>query len=48
MISELDIANSIITEFLTFAKTRPSKLETMNLNAIINKLFPLMEADAFN
>ncbi|SPF51670.1 PAS domain S-box (fragment) [Candidatus Desulfosporosinus infrequens] len=47
MISELDRANSIITEFLSLSQIKQTKLESQNLNAIINHLFPLLEADAF-
>ena len=48
MISELDRANAIITEFLSLARIKPSKLEQTDLNEIIEKLYPLLEADAFN
>ncbi len=48
MISELDRANSIITEFLSLAQTRRTELKSQNLNDIIDYLFPLLEADAFN
>lgn len=47
MISELDRANSIITEFLSLAKTKPTELKPMNLNDILNNLYPLLEADTF-
>jgi Signal transduction histidine kinase len=47
MISELDRANSIITEFLTLSGTKSSTLERQNLNEVLNKLYPLLEADAF-
>ncbi|WP_407310404.1 PAS domain S-box protein [Desulfosporosinus sp. SB140] len=48
MISELDRANSIITEFLSLARTKQTELKYQNLNGIIEKLYPLLEADAFN
>lgn len=48
MISELDRANSIITEFLSLAQTRKTELKTQNINGIVNNLYPLLEADAFN
>lgn len=48
MISELDRANSIITEFLSLARTKQTELKYFNLNAIIGKIYPLLEADAFN
>lgn len=46
MISELDRANSIITEFLFLAKDKAINLRSQNLNLIINSLFPLLNADA--
>ncbi|MEL1134740.1 MEDS domain-containing protein [Desulfitobacterium sp. THU1] len=48
MISELDRANEIITEFLSLAKTKPSEMSSQNLNAILTTLYPLLQADAFN
>lgn len=48
MISELDRANSIITEFLSLAQMKQTDLKTKNLNEILNSLYPLLEADAFN
>ncbi len=48
MISELDRANSIITDFLSLAKCKPCELAKHNLNCIINELFPLLQADALN
>jgi len=47
MISELDRANSIITEFLSLAQLKQTKLESQNLNDILNHLYPLLEADTF-
>ena len=47
MISELDRANSIITEFLSLAQTRQTELKPQNLNDILSHLYPLLEADAF-
>ncbi|TGE34593.1 PAS domain S-box protein [Desulfosporosinus sp. Sb-LF] len=47
MISELDRANFIITEFLSLAQTKPTELKSQNLNDIINHLYPLLEADTF-
>lgn len=46
MIEELDRANSIITEFLTLARNKPERVETQNLNDIITKILPLMQAQA--
>ncbi|ODA41543.1 sporulation kinase [Desulfosporosinus sp. BG] len=48
MISELDRANSIITEFLSLAQTKQTELKSQNLNHIFDNLYPLLEADAFN
>ncbi|MGC7878022.1 MASE3 domain-containing protein [Desulforudis sp. 1031] len=45
MISELDRANSIITEFLSLAKNRVVKISKQNLNSTVNALLPLIEAD---
>ena len=47
MISELDRANSIITEFLSFSRTKQTELQFQNLNDILNHLYPLLEADTF-
>ncbi|MHB8075340.1 PAS domain S-box protein [Desulfosporosinus fructosivorans] len=47
MISELDRANSIITEFLSLAQTKQAELKSLNLNDILNNLYPLLEADTF-
>lgn len=46
MISELDRANSIISEFLSLAKKKSVGLERKNLNAIIETILPLIQADA--
>lgn len=47
MISELDRANSIITEFLALAREKKSRLKLQDLNSIMEKLYPLIEADTF-
>ncbi|MBC2725448.1 MAG: PAS domain S-box protein [Desulfosporosinus sp.] len=47
MISEVDRANSIITEFLSLAQTKKTELKLQNLNDILEQLYPLLEADAF-
>ena len=47
MISEVDRANAIITEFLSLAQTKQMELEPKNLNTILNNLYPLIEADTF-
>ncbi|MEG6521481.1 two-component system sensor histidine kinase NtrB [Desulfotomaculum sp. 1211_IL3151] len=46
MIEELDRANAIITEFLTLARNKPERVETKNLNDVITKILPLMQAQA--
>lgn len=46
MIDELDRANSIITEFLSLAKNRTVSKKMLNLNSIVEVLFPLIQADA--
>jgi len=48
MISELDRANAIITEFLSLAQAKPTELKSQDLNDLLNKLYPLLEADTFN
>ena len=45
MISELDRANSIITEYLSLAKNKQLNLSLLNLNTIIEKILPLIESD---
>ncbi|WP_459930808.1 ATP-binding protein [Desulfosporosinus burensis] len=46
MVSELDRANSIITDFLSLVKTKPVDLKRQNLNQILESLNPLIQADA--
>lgn len=46
MISELDRANSIITEYLSLAKNKQSTMCQQSLNAIIQTLHPLINAMA--
>lgn len=46
MVTELDRANSIITEYLALARTKPLDLSPHSLNEIIASLLPLMESDA--
>lgn len=46
MVSELDRANSLITEFLSLAKNKPVEIKTQNLNTIIENLLPMIQADA--
>jgi PAS domain S-box-containing protein len=46
MIEELDRANSIITEYLSFCKNKIVDLKACHLEKIVNALFPLLQADA--
>ncbi|MEN6414565.1 MAG: ATP-binding protein [Veillonellales bacterium] len=46
MISELDRANSIISEFLSLAKNKAVNLQEMNLDKVVRALHPLIKADA--
>lgn len=46
MIEELDRANAIITEFLSLAWNRVVELKLININSIINKIMPLVNAYA--
>lgn len=48
MISEIDRANAIITDFLSLAKVSLDNNKLQNINETINKLFPMLQADAFN
>jgi len=47
MISELDRANDIISNFLTVAKNKKVDLKLININDIVKAMFPLIQADAF-
>ncbi len=47
MISELDRANAIITEFLSLAQTKRTEQRSQDLNDLLGKLYPLIEADTF-
>ncbi|HZK53424.1 MAG TPA: PAS domain S-box protein [Desulfosporosinus sp.] len=46
MISELDRANSIISEFLSISRTKTTEVVRCNLNAIIERILPLLQVDA--
>jgi len=46
MIDELDRANSIITDYLSLAKDKTVDLKPLSLNCVIEKLYPLIQADA--
>ena len=48
MIDELDRANSIITEFLSLAKNKRVDMKPKNINAIISKSLPLIQAKAMS
>lgn len=48
MIDELDRANAIITEFLSLARDKVSKLEDKCINDILESLYRLILADALN
>jgi len=46
MISELDRANSILTEFLSLARNNETVLKLQDLNPIIEQIYPLLKAEA--
>ncbi|MBP2651116.1 MAG: rane signaling protein [Firmicutes bacterium] len=46
MIGELDRANAIITEYIALAKNRASEMKLISLKAIVERMIPLMEANA--
>ncbi|MDQ0255784.1 PAS domain S-box-containing protein [Evansella vedderi] len=46
MIDELNRANSIITEYLSLAKDKATDKNLLNLNSVINALYPLLQAEA--
>lgn len=46
MISELDRANAIISEFLALAKNKAIYLKEKSLNEIIEAIYPLLQANA--
>ena len=48
MVSEIDRANEIITDFLSLAKANIDNIKPKNINEVINKVFPMLQADAFN
>lgn len=48
MISEIDRANNIISDFLSLSKVNLDDIKPNNLNATIDKLFPMIQADAFS
>ncbi|MFZ3129832.1 MAG: ATP-binding protein [Desulfosporosinus sp.] len=48
MVSEIDRANAIITDFLSLAKANSDNIKRQDINEVIEKIFPLLQADAFN
>ena len=46
MIEELDRANAIISECLSLARNNPLEVKPYNLNELIEKMLPLIQADA--
>lgn len=46
MVTELDRANAIITEYLALARNKPIDLSPHSLNDIVTSLVPLLESDA--
>lgn len=48
MITEIDRANAIITDFLSLSKVSLDNIKLKNINETILKLFPMLQADAFN
>jgi two-component system, sporulation sensor kinase E len=48
MVSEIDRANAIITDFLSLAKVNSDNIKRQNINEVIDNIFPLLQADAFN
>lgn len=48
MIDELDRTNSIISDFLSLAKTKPTEMKRQCLNKLLGNLFPLLQADAYS
>ncbi|MHB8125753.1 MAG: ATP-binding protein [Desulfitobacteriaceae bacterium] len=48
MIEELDRANSILSEFLSISRTKPTMFEWYNINDIVTSTLPLVQADVLN
>ncbi|MDO0822140.1 ATP-binding protein [Desulfosporosinus nitroreducens] len=46
MIEELDRANSILSEFLSISKNKPTMYEWYNINDVVTSTLPLVQADA--
>jgi len=48
MVSELDRANTIITEFLSMVRNKQTDMQMKNINAVVMALQPLILADAIH
>ncbi len=48
MVSELDRANTIITEFLSMARNKQTDMQMKNINSVVMVLQPLILADAMH
>ena len=48
MIAEIDRANTIISDFLSLAKANSDNIIPLNINEVINKVLPMVQADAYN
>ena len=48
MVSELDRANTIITEFLSMARNKQTDMQMKNINSVVMALQPLILADAMH
>lgn len=46
MLRELDRANGIITEYLSLAKNKETDMKPMSLNALLDSIYPLLQAEA--
>lgn len=46
MLEELERANGIISEFLSLAGNKMANFQRININHIINSMYPLLQADA--
>ena len=46
MIDELDRANTIISDYLSLARNKPVEKKAQNLNTVLKKMVPLIQADA--
>jgi PAS domain S-box-containing protein len=47
MIKELDRASDIISEFLSLGNNKQTRLDKNNLNYILKKVYPIIQAEAF-